>query len=90
MNIICFHNPNEENGYLSNWYPTHFTVDGIEFSSMEQFMMYQKAITFQDQTIAKEILQIKDSAKIKLMGRQVRNYNDHIWNGIHYIIIIAI
>ena len=26
MNIICFHNPNEENGYLSNWYPTHFTV----------------------------------------------------------------
>lgn len=24
--IICFHNPNEENGYLSNWYPSHFTV----------------------------------------------------------------
>ena len=87
MEIICFHNPDEENGYLSNWYESKFIVDHVKFSSMEQFMMYQKAITFQDQTIAKEILQIKDSAKIKLMGRQVRNYNDHIWNGIRQIVV---
>lgn len=20
MSVVCFHNPNEENGYLSNWY----------------------------------------------------------------------
>ena len=33
MNIICFHNPNEENGYLSNWYPTHFSVDGYLYLS---------------------------------------------------------
>ena len=32
MNIICFHNPNEENGYLSNWYLSDFSVDGIEFT----------------------------------------------------------
>ncbi len=50
-------------------------------------MMYQKAITFQDQTIAKEILQTKDSAKIKQLGRQVRNYNDHIWNGVRQIVV---
>ena len=43
MNVICFHNPDEENGYLSNWYLSYFTVNGIDFSSMEQFMMYQKA-----------------------------------------------
>ena len=41
MNIICFHNPNEENGYLSNWYLSTFTVGGVTFSSMEQYMMYQ-------------------------------------------------
>lgn len=23
MNIICFHNPDEENGYLSNWYMSY-------------------------------------------------------------------
>ena len=67
MEIICFHNPDEENGYLSNWYESKFIIDHVKFSCMEQFMMYQKAITFQDQTIAKEILQTRDSAKIKQM-----------------------
>ena len=27
--IICFHNPDEENGYLSNWYPSSFTVNDM-------------------------------------------------------------
>ena len=41
--IICFHNPGEEYGWLSNWYPSDFTVDGVKFSSIEQYMMYKKA-----------------------------------------------
>ena len=28
VSVICFHNPNEENGYLSNWYMSDFIVDG--------------------------------------------------------------
>ena len=39
MEIICFHNPDEENGYLSNWFHSDFSIDEIEFSSMEQYMM---------------------------------------------------
>ena len=46
MTIVCFHNPNEENGYLSNWYPSKFTVNDVDFSSMEQYMMYKKAVCF--------------------------------------------
>lgn len=42
MKIVCFHNPEEENGYLSNWYSSQFIINDIIFSSMEQFMMYQK------------------------------------------------
>lgn len=87
MEIICFHNPDEENGYLSNWYQSEFIVDHIKFSSMEQFMMYKKAITFEDYVIAKEILQTKDVAKIKRLGRQVSNYDDHMWNGIRQIVV---
>ena len=45
--VICFHNPDEVNGYLSNWYPSHFVMNGIEFSSMEQYMMHRKACCFQ-------------------------------------------
>lgn len=39
MKIVCFHNPEEENGYLSNWYSSQFIINDIIFSSMEQFMM---------------------------------------------------
>ena len=76
MQIICFHNPYEENGYLSNWYPVQFSVDGIDFSSMEQFMMYEKACCFNDEKIAKQILATNDVAKIKALGRAVK---DKIW-----------
>lgn len=87
MNIICFHNPEEENGYLSNWYLSNFVIDGVLFSSMEQYMMYKKAMCFDDEKVAREILEMKDVAKIKALGRQVSNYNDSIWNGMRQIII---
>lgn len=48
MNIVCFHNPDEENGVFSNWYPSIFTLDGLSFSSVEQYMMYSKAVLFGD------------------------------------------
>lgn len=87
MSVICFHNPNEKNGYLSNWYPSPFTVDSITFSSMEQFMMYHKAICFCDAAMSAKILGTDDVAEIKALGRQVSNYNEHIWNGVRQIVV---
>lgn len=85
--IICFHNPDEEYGWLSNWYLSDFKVDDVSFSSMEQYMMYQKAIVFEDFKTAEEILRTQNVAIIKQYGRQVSNYNDVIWNGIRQIVI---
>ena len=87
MNIRCFHNPDEENGYLSNWYLSDFKVDSIQFSSMEQYMMYKKAIVFNNTKITKEILETTDVSKIKALGRKVSNYDDTYWNGVRQIII---
>jgi ribA/ribD-fused uncharacterized protein len=87
MSVICFHNPDEENGYLSNWYKSGFVVDNITFSSMEQYMMYKKAMCFHDGKIAKKILAIDDVAQIKELGRLVSNYNESYWNGVRQIII---
>ena len=78
--IVCFHNPDEENGYLSNWYPSRFVVDGVEFSSMEQYMMYRKACCFNDAETAARILETDDVAEIKRLGRLVASYDDHVWN----------
>lgn len=85
--VICFHNPDEENGYLSNWYLSDFFIDGITFSSMEQYMMYQKAILFDDVETSKKILATPDVAEIKTYGRKVSNYDDTVWNGVRQIII---
>ncbi len=87
MKVICFHNSNEENGYLSNWYHSDFMVDGMKFSSMEQFMMYRKAVCFHDNLIAKQILETEDVAAIKALGREVSNYDDHVWNGVRQITV---
>ena len=62
MNIVCFHNPDEENGYLSNCYKSDFVAEEIKFSSMEQFMMYQKAVHFNDIASATQILETDDFA----------------------------
>lgn len=87
MKIICFHNLDEENAYLSNWYPSDFIVNGINFSSMEQYMMYQKALRFGDTKIADKILATDDVAKIKKLGREVQGYDDSVWNGVRQIIV---
>ena len=69
MNIRFFHNPYEQNGYLSNRYLSDFEIDSIRFSSMEQYMMYQKTIIFEDTEIAKKILKTTDVSEIKALGR---------------------
>lgn len=85
--IICFHNPNEENGYLSNWYASLFTLNEVCFSSMEQYMMYQKAVCFGDKAAAFQILDTEDVSLIKELGRQVSNYDENYWNGVRQIVV---
>ena len=87
MKIIYLHNTYEEKGYLNNKKTVQFSVDGIDFSSMEQFMMYKKAERFGDHLISHRILETDDVAEIKSLGRQVTGYDDHIWNGIRQIIV---
>lgn len=85
--IICFHNPEEDNGYLSNWYLSEFVADNVKFSSMEQYMMFQKAKLFEDKDSMDKILSTDNVGKIKAIGREVSNYNDVIWNGMRQIIV---
>ena len=60
---------------------------GITFLSMEQFMMYRKAICFCDVSVAAQILVADDVGEIKSLGRKVLNYDEHIWNGVRQIVV---
>lgn len=46
--------------------------------------MYRKAIFFNDEDIADEILEERNPAEIKRLGRQVRNFNDIKWSKVSY------
>lgn len=85
--IVCFHNPDEMNGYLSNWYMSDFVADNIKFTSMEQYMMYKKAQLFNDTEIMQEILSTDNVGKIKMLGRSVKNYDETMWNGVRQIVV---
>ncbi len=85
--IVCFHNPNEPYGFLSNWYKSVFTEDGIKYTSVEQYMMYHKAVLFGDADTAGAILATDDVAEIKQYGRQVRQYDDVKWSAVRYNVV---
>ena len=85
--MICFHNPEEQNGYLSNWYYSVFTIDEIAFSSVEQYMMYEKAILFRDHQTAEKILGTDNVAEIKALGRMVQHFDEEVWREKREVIV---
>lgn len=74
-------------GFLSNWYKSEFTVNGVKFVNSEQWMMYQKAKIFGDDETAQKILASTSPKEVKDLGRKVKNYNDTIWNGVRQIVV---
>lgn len=87
--VICFHKPGEPNDYLSNWYYSEFILDGMRFNSVEQYMMYNKAITFGDTETAQKILNTNNFKLMRQLGREVHNYNDRVWSSIRYDVVKA-
>ena len=81
-NVIGFYAPDNDNGYLSNWFPCSFKLGRYTYSSAEQFMMAQKAIVFRDSSLYFKILHTNDLGTIKKLGRQVSNYNEELWSRI--------
>ena len=67
-------------GPLSQWYLSNFVENGILFNCCEQYMMYYKAVLFEDLEIADKILKAKTPSEQKRLGRLVKNFNEEKWN----------
>ena len=79
--------------FPSNWHPCHFTVkhDGkeLEFFNSEQYFMWMKAITFNDEETAEKILKKgKNPKTAKALGREVKNYDNTVWDSVRYGIMV--
>lgn len=64
---------------FSQWTKSEFKVDGQTYSTAEQFMMAEKAMLFKDLETREKILHTHDPKKQKALGRQVKHFNETIW-----------
>jgi ribA/ribD-fused uncharacterized protein len=76
--FFCSHKG--EAGYLSNWYSSKFTLDGITFNCVEQAMMWGKATLMGDQAAADLVLTLTDPKAIKALRRSVKNFDAKKWD----------
>lgn len=83
FNYLFFlgHSGNEiSKNCLSQWYPVNFEKEGVHYSSAEQFMMAAKAKLFNDTSTYNKILAITEPSDIKALGRQVKGFDQVVWD----------
>lgn len=86
--MIGFYHEDEEYGCFSNWYLSKFKYAGTEYSSVEQYMMYQKVSMFHQYDLADQIMDTDDPSKIKKLGRtRFDGFNSQIWDSVAYTIV---
>ncbi|MFT6245948.1 MAG: ribA/ribD-fused uncharacterized protein [Salibacteraceae bacterium] len=78
------HTPHKEgittSSCLSQWWECEFESEGLKFKSTEHWMMYGKALLFNDYDIAEQILKCESPGEAKALGRKVSNFDNDIWN----------
>ncbi|TYB45268.1 NADAR family protein [Actinomadura chibensis] len=66
-------------GYLSQWWPAPFTVDGTVYATAEHYMMAEKARLFGDEETAAAIVAASHPSEAKDLGRRVRGFAEDAW-----------
>lgn len=67
------------NGPFSQWAKSIFTVDGVRYSSAEQYMMAQKALLFEDKETYIKIMSTSKPSEQKAFGKLVKGFVKETW-----------
>lgn len=81
-NYLFFWGEKNTNGYLSNFYPCEFIVDGLKYNCSEQYFMKKKQELFDssNKTLGEQIMAETNPKQIKNYGRAVKNFNQTTWD----------
>jgi ribA/ribD-fused uncharacterized protein len=74
---------------LSQWWPSAFCVDGVEYASAEHWMMAGKARLFGDAEAERAAMSAGSPAAAKKAGRLVRGFDDAVWERERFGIVVA-
>lgn len=67
-------------GFLSNWYDAPFTLEGIRYRHVEQYMMAKKALLFGDLESYERVMETVLPAECKALGRLMKGFNGALWD----------
>ncbi|GGT29276.1 hypothetical protein GCM10010254_57400 [Streptomyces chromofuscus] len=73
---------------LSQWWPSPFTVDGVEYPTAEHWMMAAKARLFEDAEAERQVLAAGHPAEAKKAGRLVRGFDGTVWERERFGIVV--
>lgn len=81
------------NTIYSQWYMSKnkdylFEENGVGVITAEHYMMYHKALTFNDIETASKILETPHPRDVKALGRLVKNYDDKIWSQRRFDVVV--
>ena len=65
---------------LSNFFQCEFTHEDHQYSSVEQYLSYRKAILFDERGLADQCLQTNDPKTQKHKVSKLKKYNFEAWN----------
>lgn len=74
-------------GCLSQWWPSPFTVDGVEYATAEHWMMAGKARLFGDADAERRALAAGHPRTAKSVGRTVRGFDEDLWAAARFELI---
>ncbi len=77
--IIYFWRPSGPHGWLSNWSPHEIYENGVQFKTIEHYLMYHKAMAMGDDETAHLILVASTPNIAKSLGRRVANFDEKVW-----------
>jgi ribA/ribD-fused uncharacterized protein len=88
MSVIFFYGSKDKKyGYLSQFYKCIFKYRGVTYICAEQWMMAWKAKLFNDKRALSLIMHETNPARIKMLGRTVRNFDQKKWEKYRYCIV---
>ncbi|MGW4378624.1 NADAR family protein [Kitasatospora sp. NPDC004531] len=76
-------------GSLSQWWPSPFNVDGVEYATAEHWMMAGKARLFGDEESVPRILRARTPAEAKNLGRLVIGFDQDTWVAHRFDLVVA-
>lgn len=74
---------------LSQWWPSPFEVDDIEYATAEHWMMASKARLFGDTDAERQAIEAEHPAVAKNAGRLVRGFDEAIWQRHRFDIVVT-